>query len=136
MGRLTERKEDRYFENEEFWVDAQQPSIDKIDDVYFKLAEFEDLMEEHDLNNIEQLDDLIIEYHYNRDEISFLKEEKEILEDRWQKLKELLKKHIEHNQKEYDGSFYLEFQHYSACENWVLDRMQELENFGDEGEEV
>lgn len=53
MNRLTAKKEDRYFENEEFWVSAEQPSEDEIDNVYFKLAEFEDFMEEQGFEDLE-----------------------------------------------------------------------------------
>ena len=87
MNRLTAKKEDRYFENEEFWVDAEQPSIDKIDDVYFKLAEFEDFMEEQGFEDIESF----------RWALNFMKKlnsvgakclmERQNLEDRWKKLK-------------------------------------------------
>ncbi len=88
MGRLTARKEDRYFENEEFWVDAEEPSIDKIDDVYFKLAEFEDFMEEEGFEDLESF----------KWTLNFMKDlnkvgaktliENQALQDRWQKLKE------------------------------------------------
>ena len=88
MNRLTAKKEDRYFENEEFWVDAEQPSIDKIDDVYFKLAEFEDFMEEQEFEDLESF----------RWALNFMKKlnsvgaktliENQKLENRWKKLKE------------------------------------------------
>lgn len=46
---------------------------------------------------------------------------------RWEMLKKLLLEDMEHNSREYDESLCLAFQHYSATENWVLDRMEELE---------
>lgn len=55
MNRLTAKKEDRYFENEAFWVDAEQPTEEEIDNVYFKLAEFEDFMEEQGFESLEEL---------------------------------------------------------------------------------
>lgn len=112
MSRLTAKKEDRYFENEEFWVDAEQPSIDKIDDVYFKLAEFEDLMEEYGLHNVEQIKDLITANQDDRDELCYLAEENKMLKDRWQKLKEWFK------DKEWDAC---------TSRDRALSKMEELE---------
>ena len=120
MERLTRKKEDRFFENEEFWVSAEEPSIDKIDNVYFRLAEFEDLMEKYGLNIISDIEDMFLKFKH-------IQHTNQSLKDRWEKLKELLEEDMEHNAKEYDESLCSAFQHYSATENWVLDRMQELE---------
>lgn len=67
---------------------------------------------------------------YNRGKAKIdrkVRRENEALKDRWNKLKELIEKDMEHNRKEYDESFCTAFNHYSASGNWVLDRMQELE---------
>lgn len=155
MNRLTAKKEDRYFENEAFWVDAEQPSIDKIDDVYFKLAEFEDFMED---NGFRSFDDLYYAFGYIRfvdgydevkdeeihkqefiryadaykDRVKAYKElynKNQELKDRWQKLKEFVTENFNYFKNGY-GIFDDIF-----ADNYrkVLDKMQELE---DEGEEV
>lgn len=98
MERLTLKKEDRYFENEEFWVSAEQPSEDKIDDVYFKLAEFEDFMEEQKVESLEHLAYYLKTLKKARKvngelnvECCKQKKENQALKDRWQKLKEFVK---------------------------------------------
>ena len=40
--RLTAKKEDRYWEQEEFWQSAQEPSYEEIEELYSRLAELED----------------------------------------------------------------------------------------------
>ena len=47
MKRLTER--DAYWYGEEFWTSAKEPDEEKIDEVYFKLKEYEDLEEDNSL---------------------------------------------------------------------------------------
>ena len=112
MSRLTAKKEDRYFENEEFWVSAEEPSIDKIDNVYFKLAEFEDFMEEQGFEDLESF----------RWALNFMKKlnsvgakcilERQNLEDRWKKLKKWFK------DKEWDAC---------TSRDRALSKMEELE---------
>lgn len=157
MNRLTKRKEDRYFEGEEFWIDAENPSIDKVDDVYFKLAEFEDFMED---NGFKSFDDLYYAFGYIRfvdgydevkdeeihkqefiryadaykDRVKAYKElynKNQALKDRWQKLKELLEEDIKHNEKEFNEDSLVFARHYITYGYWLLDRIKELE---DEGE--
>lgn len=60
-----------------------------------------------------------------------LMKENQALKDRWNKLKSIIEKDMDDNQKEYDESFISAFQNYSAAENWVLDRMEELEKGGE-----
>lgn len=43
--RLTAKKEDRYWEQEEFWQSAEEPSYEKIEEIYTRLAELEDKIE-------------------------------------------------------------------------------------------
>ena len=62
MSRLTAKKEDRYFEIEEFWVSAEEPSEDEIDNVYFKLAEIEDLLDKYYISSVNQLDKMLEDY--------------------------------------------------------------------------
>lgn len=47
MKRLTER--DAYWYGEEFWISAKEPDEEEIDEVYFKLKEYEDLEEDNSL---------------------------------------------------------------------------------------
>jgi hypothetical protein len=120
-----------------------------------KLGEFEDFMEANGFEELEELERLIgyprfvdgydekdnkvnrtefVTYKESFNEVfaknKKLKQENQAFKDMWQKLKELLEKDIEHNQKEYDESFLPVFKNYSATENWVLDRMEELEKEG------
>ena len=44
MERLTEK--DAYWIGEEFWTSAKEPDDEEIDNVYFKLKEYEDLEEQ------------------------------------------------------------------------------------------
>lgn len=43
--RLTAKKEDRYWEQEEFWQSAEEPSYEEIEELYRRLAELEDKIE-------------------------------------------------------------------------------------------
>ena len=43
--RLTAQKEDRYWEKEEFWQSAEEPSYEEIEELYSRLAELEDKIE-------------------------------------------------------------------------------------------
>ena len=43
--RLTAKKEDRYWEQEEFWQSAEEPSYEEIEELYSRLAELEDKIE-------------------------------------------------------------------------------------------
>lgn len=43
--RLTAKKEDRYWEQDEFWQSAQEPSYEEIEELYSRLAELEDKIE-------------------------------------------------------------------------------------------
>ena len=115
MNRLTAKKEDRYFEGEEFWVSAEETSMDKIDDVYFKLAEFEDLMEEYDFEDIKTFKMAIkLMQSMNSVGVKYCAENQK-LKDRWQKLKE--------------WALYM-------CYFELADKMEELENVGDKGKDV
>lgn len=41
--RLTEK--DRYWKDEEFWTQSQEPTVEEIDEIYNRLAELEDKIE-------------------------------------------------------------------------------------------
>lgn len=43
--RLTAKKEDRYWEQDEFWQSAQEPSYEEIEELYSRLSELEDKIE-------------------------------------------------------------------------------------------
>lgn len=43
--RLTAKKEDRYWEQEEFWQSAEEPSYEENEKLYSRLAELEDKIE-------------------------------------------------------------------------------------------
>lgn len=49
------------------------------------------------------------------------------LEKRWNNLKQLIEKDIDHNEKQWEESYISVFHNYIASELWVLDRMEELE---------
>lgn len=53
--RLTHKKEDWYWKDEEFWLSAENPSLEKADEIYYKLAEFEDFMEEQGVESLREL---------------------------------------------------------------------------------
>ena len=55
MERLTHKTEDWYWKDEEFWISAENPSLEKIDDVYYKLAEIEDILEQYEVPDTEKL---------------------------------------------------------------------------------
>lgn len=135
MRRLTAKKEDRYFENEEFWVDAEEPSMDKIDDVYFKLAEFEDFMEENGFKSLEDLKQKINSWvdekrvkEIAQESIAPIAKENGILKSRWIVLKKWIIKELGYT------SMFQEERLQTLDE--IKEIMQELEDGGDEGEEV
>lgn len=112
MERLTKNINGQYITN----CNANICYIDSNESIFMgnaidKLAQFEDFMEANGFEDIQELQNAL-----NGGK------------DRWQKLKELLEKDVEHNLKEYDESYFLEeFLHYAAAERWVLERMEELE---------
>ena len=108
MERLTYRKDEWYWKDEEFWVDAETPLPDKIDDVYYKLSEFEDFMEEQGFESLEQLKDFM-QYTKNA-MLDVLK-----VADRWQELK----KYVETLSNESDTI--------SEDLYFIKDKIQELE---------
>lgn len=85
-------------------------------DIYLKFAEFEDFMEEQGFEDLEHLKLRLGNLSYGSKYYVM-----------WQKLKDIIKKDIKHNTKEFNQSYIYAFEHYSTAENWVLDRMQELE---------
>lgn len=64
MKRLTER--DAYWYGEEFWISAKEPDEEEIDEVYFKLKEYEDLEEDGVFRKVEcgKWIDISPDYHY------------------------------------------------------------------------
>lgn len=108
MERLTMRNSDGSY---------SQPTHTTFEAMFYRLAEFEDFMEEVGAESLDEIETCIVD----------LNKENQTLKGNWAKLKELLEEDMEHNSKEYNESFVSAFQHYSATENWVLDRMQELE---------
>ena len=122
--RLTHKKEDWYWKDEEFWLSAENPSLEKADEIYYKLAEFEDFMEEQGLEDLGHLKMQLDQYEncmvLDHDtgkwlKISDIMAESQALKARWEKLKEYL------TQKPEDG--------YVNCyfEEEILAKMQELE---------
>lgn len=129
--RLTHKKEDWYWKDEEFWLSAENPSLEKADEIYYKLAEFEDFMEEQ---GFESLEELKINTEYLKDKIktdkfnyeqlhkfkNHLQEENQALKDRWEKLKDYVKEERKKNKD-------------LACTAWYnadeefLAKMKELE---------
>ena len=81
--RLTSKKEDRYWEQEEFWQSAEEPSYEQIEELYSRLAELEDKIENGQLVEIPE------------DSVVLSKEEQEKIltatESRINKLKEQVK---------------------------------------------
>ena len=67
--RLTHKKEDWYWKDEEFWLSAENPSLEKVDEIYYKLAEFEDFMEEQGFDSLDELKSKLNKkfYIYNDD---------------------------------------------------------------------
>ena len=92
MKRLTHKEEDWYWKNEEFWISAENPSLEKIDNVYYKLAEFEDFMEEQGFESLEQLKEKV-DFRKRIDTAPIEKafREKQKIQDRWNNLKEWIK---------------------------------------------
>lgn len=131
MERLTEKVNDYWKTNDKahiYYLDTNESVF--VGNVIDRLAEFEDFMEEQGFESLEKLKEFIELQETNIRFYSRVSEENsnknQALKYRWKKLKKLLEKDMEHNQKEYDESFITAFQHYSATENWVLDRMEEL----------
>jgi hypothetical protein len=132
MGRLTNKNKTLlYSEENQINLAREKNGVDAKTIYYGKpierLAEFEDFMEEMGFESLEDLK----KYINLSFELSLIpskkRQEIKALKERWEKLKALLEEDMEHNSKEYDESLCSAFQHYSATENWVLDRMQELE---------
>lgn len=89
MERLTIKNSDGTY---------SQPTHTTFEKMFYKLAEFEDFMEENGFKNLEELDSYIQKIHCHYDEIrnkgtcGFCKylynEENQALKDRWEKLRD------------------------------------------------
>jgi hypothetical protein len=114
--------------------------LKKCEDKYFKMnRDYQELQHciwkdtpiEQIRNNYERGHNFdFVGVAYNRGKAKIdrkVRQENQALKDRWQKLKELIKKDIADNQIQYDETYITAFNHYSSAENWVLDRMEELE---------
>lgn len=117
--RLTPKKEDWYWKDEEFWLSAENPSLEKADEIYYKLAEFEDFMEEQGFESLGELKECIEIQETNIRFYSRISEENsnknQALKARWEKLKEYTKQEAEVD--------------YQCCYfgQDILEKMQELE---------
>ena len=155
MERLTHKKEDWYWKDEEFWLSAENPSLEKADEIYYKLAQFEDFMEEHRFKSLEELEYLIgypvFEDGYDEQDneinkIEFttykksfeetfdknkkLKQENQALKDRWEKLKEYVADNLEITQACQDPIEQEEYWCLIGAENCyknLQEKIQELE---------
>lgn len=129
MERLTEQGKifDKtiLFEPSEYaYYTKKKSKVIDVRKIINKLGQFEDFMEANGFENLKHLDFTLEEQNKI---IDAYQQENQALKDKWEELKSILEKDIEHNQKEYDESFISAFLNYSATENWVLDRMEELE---------
>ena len=93
MERLTIKNSDGTY---------SQPTHTTFEKMFYKLAEFEDFMEEVGAESLDELENCIVD----------LKQETQALKDRWQKLKEWFKK------KDFD---------HCTSKDRALAKMQELE---------
>lgn len=130
--RLTHKKEDWYWKDEEFWLSAENPSLEKADEIYYKLAEFEDFMEEQGFESLVELKECIEIQETNIRFYSRISEENsnknQALKARWEKLKEYIDKSIEADNK-YLKSFpnNMNFENYRTTKRVILETMKELE---------
>lgn len=93
--RLTHKKEDWYWKDEEFWLSAENPSLEKADELYYKLAEFEDFMEEQGFEDLDAFRMAIkLNQLMNKAGVEHFKEN-QALKARWEKLKEYTKQEAE-----------------------------------------
>lgn len=99
MERLTMRNRDGSY---------SQPTHTTFEAMFYRLAEFEDFMEEVGAESLDEIETCIVD----------LNKENQTLKDRWQKLKEWLMYTLEEKQS---SPKYYKF-------NNVLDKMQELES--------
>lgn len=112
MERLTIRNNDGTY---------SQPTKTTFEKLFYKVAEFEDLMEKYGVEDLEHLDIMLFvlsgETKYRLNEI---KKENQALKDRWNKLKEYV---VEEFEKD-NSKGYVDF----ACvEEDILDKIQKLE---------
>lgn len=89
--RLTHKKEDWCWKDEEFWLSAENPSLEKSDEIYYKLAEFEDFMEEQGFESLGELKSTVSNIEklmLIAAKTTNLEQENQALKARWEKLKE------------------------------------------------
>lgn len=99
--------------------------------IYNRLADFEDFMEQMGFESLDDIKEMIHTWSIYRNSTGvYYKEaeqEKQTLKYRWQRLKEIIEKDVKHNEREFNENYIFAFEHYSTAENWILDRMKELE---------
>ena len=95
-------------------------NADDINKLLNKLGKFEDFMEEQDFESLEHLAFTLEEQNKI---IDAYEQENQALKDRWQKLKECVDKELQKDIKRSD----LKHESFVICEQFVLDKMQELE---------
>lgn len=123
MERLTIRNSDGTY---------SQPTHITFEKMFYKLAEFEDFMEEQGFEDLETFKMAIkLMQSMNSVGVKYCAENQK-LKDRWQKLKELLEEDIKNNEKEFNESPLVFARNYITYGYWLLDRIKELED--DEGE--
>lgn len=116
MGRLTERYTNKGISGICLKALDYKGNTADIALVLERLAEFEDFMEEQGFEDLEHLKLRLCNLSNGAKYYA-----------KWQELKELIKKDITDNQIQYNETYITAFKHYSSAENWVLDRMEELE---------
>jgi hypothetical protein len=111
MERLTMKNSDGTY---------SQPTHLTFEKMFYKLAEFEDFMEEQDFESLQLLKAKLKMKTQSIKGFEKLYQENQALKDRWEKLKEFVK----HEQICVDDGFQEVFNAYIQ----VLDKMQELED--------
>ena len=125
MERLTIKNSDGTY---------SQPTHTTFEKMFNKLAMFEDLCEKYQFANFEELKNWVDWTHEKCMEVHFkeLKQENQLLKDRWEKLKEFIDKELnqlnesEDEYSEYDTDKYMTYGEINGF-SFIKNKMQELE---------
>ena len=117
MERLT-KQEFRDYNN----MDLHSKQMD-WQSIYNRLADFEDFMDKHNFESLEDIESILTGLDLSFRTNCRLVGVNTKLKERWQKLKECVDKELQKDIKRSD----LKHESFVICEQFVLDKMQELE---------
>lgn len=118
MERLTIKNSDGTY---------SQPTHTTFEKMFYKLAEFEDFMEDNNFHNLQSLKDTLYQANMELYSMRKTQQENQALQDRWKKLKEFVTKNFNYFKNSYgifDDIFADDYRK-------VLNKIQRLENGSD-----